>query len=178
VPARAPPKREIPVGGLAFSPRDGRFLVVAWADGVVNLWDADTGQAVRSFGQHHFNWGVAFSPAQPLLAVGGADAHTGRGEVQLWNWQTGTLVRTLADHSGIVLSVAFSPDGQRLASAEGMGDNLVHLWATASGEELLQLRGHAGSVFAVVFSPKGDSLATGGADGVVRQWLSAPAGDK
>ena len=46
------------------------------------------------------------------------------------------LVRTMEGHSGYVFSVAFSPDGQYLAS--GSGDNTVKLWSTPGRERPLQ----------------------------------------
>jgi WD40 repeat protein len=77
-----------------------------------------------------------------------------------------------------VLSVAFSPDGQWLATgsddylrgefARFAGD--VCLWDTASGVQLLRLSGHRGSVWGVAFSPDGSRLASGSSDATVRVW--------
>lgn len=69
---------------------------------------------------------------------------------------------------GSVYSVAFSPDGQILASggvAEGEGGaGEVVLWDAHDGTLLRRLLGHEGAVHSVAFSPDGTTLASGGGD--------------
>ncbi|PSB16097.1 hypothetical protein C7B76_12410, partial [filamentous cyanobacterium CCP2] len=65
---------------------------------------------------------------------------------------------------GFIHSIAFSPDGQLLAT--GGDDNLVHLWQIADGQPKLSLRGHTSRVWAVAWSPDGHVLASGSED----QW--------
>jgi WD40 repeat protein len=81
------------------------------------------------------------------------------------------LVATLAGHAEIVYAVAFSPDGQRLAT--GSFDKSVKLWDAATGKAVRTLAGpggHQNLVLCVAFSPDGKLLASGGADNQVRLW--------
>jgi len=75
---------------------------------------------------------------------------------------------TLKGHSGPVASVAFSPDGKRLASASK--DQTVKVWNAATGQETLTLKGHSTSVLSVAFSPDGKRLASASNDGTVKVW--------
>ena len=76
--------------------------------------------------------------------------------------------QTLMGHRAGIRSVAWSPDGQRLATASW--DLTARVWDAATGRELLALEGHASGVLAVAWSPDGLRLATGSADGTVKVW--------
>jgi tetratricopeptide (TPR) repeat protein len=84
-------------------------------------------------------------------------------------------IYTLSGHSSSVLSVAFSPDGQWLAS--GSGDKTIKIWSVTRGKELHTLRGHSEFVTAVVFSPDGKWLVSGSDDRTIKIW-SLPSGDE
>ncbi|MBD1925639.1 serine/threonine protein kinase [Trichocoleus sp. FACHB-90] len=73
--------------------------------------------------------------------------------------QTWRCVQTLKGHSKWVRSVAFSPDGQLLAS--GSQDETIKLWQPSTGKEIHTLTGHFIRVSSVAFSPDGQILASG-----------------
>jgi WD40 repeat protein len=71
-------------------------------------------------------------------------------------------------HAMRVDGIAFSPDGQLLAS--GSADNTIKLWDTASKREVRTLAGHNGGIKAVAFRPDGQWLASGAIDGNIKFW--------
>jgi WD40 repeat protein len=81
--------------------------------------------------------------------------------------------RTLTAHTNWVNAVAFSPDGQILAS--GSADKTIKLWRVSDGEPICTLKGHSQSVRTVAFSPDGQTLASGSADRSVKLW-QVPSG--
>jgi WD40 repeat protein len=82
--------------------------------------------------------------------------------ITIWDTTSGRELLKFKAHTGRVLSVAFSPDGSRLAS--GGDDRTIKLWDTASGQELRTLKGHTSHVRCVAFSPDGSRLASGSDD--------------
>ena len=113
------------INSVAFSP-DGKRLASAAGKGPgdgggeIKVWDAETGQELHTLPAGGTS--VAFSPdgrriagagKRPIDRLGGP---SGSGEVKVWDAETGRELLTLQGHTSDVWNVAFSPDGQRLAS--------------------------------------------------------------
>jgi WD40 repeat protein len=88
----------------------------------------------------------------------------------LWDVASGRELRTFTGPGrGLVDAVAFTPDGQRLASV-GCWERGVFLWDVATGKEVSPFPRHYGEVKAVAFAPDGKLLATGSADCTIGLW--------
>lgn len=125
------------------------------------------GNAVRS---------LAFSPDSTHLVTGtgGLSGHADQ-RLRLWDVSSGDLVNETAQQAGIIWDIAFSPEGQVLASAQG--DDTVRLWRGSDLSPLGQLK-MSGQVNSVAISPDGQRLAAGVAEsdgGVVYLWDLATA---
>jgi len=75
---------------------------------------------------------------------------------------------TLDVHLGEILCVAFSPDGQTMAS--GSGDSTVRIWDITTETPDAKCEGHKGWVLCMAWSPDGSMLATGSMDNTIIIW--------
>jgi WD40 repeat protein len=159
-----------PVYGVAFSPV-GNTLASAHYDGTVKIWDIELGRTevvnALSFQAHnHPVLAVAYSADGRLLAsAGGRDQEN---NLCVWEAATGKSIRKVFIPLGVMRSVAFNPDGRRLACAAGRS---VALWDVETGRELRTIRS-VDRAFRVAFSPDPDShwLATVCEGQIVRLW--------
>ena len=99
-------------------------------------------------------WTVEFSPVDASLIASAGESHV----IKLWNLKNDT-VRTLRGHTGIVNSIAFSPNGELLASVSD--DRTIKLWSVHSQQNITTLQDRT-PYRSVAFSPDGQLLATGG----------------
>jgi|GEM_PF-896353 len=153
------------VTSVAWSP-DGQQLASGGADNSVRLWDGHSGALLHTLVGHKGYidsvTSVAWSPDGNLLAASSDNT------VRLWDGHSVSPLHTLEGHTGAVYSMAWSPDGQQLAS--GGADNTVRLWDGHSGTLLHTLVGHTDRVTSVAWSPDGNLLASGSSDNTVRLW--------
>lgn len=104
----------------------------------------------------------------PVVALGDAGAAWQQSAAAGAGGNAALIFPQLGHPSGPTMSVAFSADGRRIASAGA--DNTIKLWDAASGREMRTLAGHTGMVASVAFSPDGRLLLSGGFDKMIRLW--------
>ena len=149
-------------GRAVLSP-DGQILAMGMgAGGQAELWDAASGQPLRTLTDNTAVQAVAFDPAAARLVTAGPST------LRLWNISNGQLLGTLggpAGPNGPINAVAFSHDGARLATAGANGT--AQIFNTASGVSKLTLTSTT-PLLAIAFSPDDKRLAMAGQDGLTR----------
>jgi WD40 repeat protein len=164
---------------LAVSP-DGTLAAVATSLGIA-LYDLSARQFVRVLAPARGVERVAFSPDGRLLAAGvfvgrttdreergGVQMETSRVKIAIRLWQVadGAAIGTFDAHNSSIYGLAFSPDGQLLAS--GGHDDSVKLWRVSDGA--LRFSFTHPRVFDVAFTPDGALLAATGNEPFIPLW--------
>jgi WD40 repeat protein len=138
------------MNSIAVSP-EGKRLATSGYDGIVRIWDTETGNLERALVGHEGSVaGLAWSPDGKYLASAGYfNAH-------VWDTATGMTVRILRGKYGVSL-VAWSPDGTKLLTGGG-GSGQLALWDVAAGKRLVETE-YGNPIGSIAFASTGDHVA-------------------
>jgi WD40 repeat protein len=169
------------VGAVAFAP-GGPFIFTGGADRKVRIIGS-LGSRRPLTGHTDAVCALAFSPSGGFLDVGFLATGSFDGTARLWEYDVGEKIRggdyipflnsvrqthTLRGHRGVVMTVAFAPDGKVLATG-GM-DATIRLWDVSTGKQKHVLAGHRSWVNGLAFSKDGKLLASASSDATVKLW--------
>jgi len=168
------PNKRVPIQH-AFS-HDGVLVAEASSVDWVGIWSTLNGANLGKFTISSIASCVAFSPDSHWIAAGSGDDHdqgwagfsqaVRRGSLMVWEVESRRPVLALEHLPFNVWSVAFSPDGTRLAAAMGIyGEpggpfGIVRVWETKGWTVVSELRGHSHCVWAVSFNADGTRIAS------------------
>ncbi|MCI5132837.1 MAG: hypothetical protein D3904_15300, partial [Candidatus Electrothrix sp. EH2] len=145
---------------IAISP-DSRTLACSPGKNV-QLFDITTGKRIKTLPSGHVAEDTTFSFDGKQLVF--ASANT----VRIWDIKNNRESHVLIGHSDRVRNVAFSPDGNQIASASY--DKTIRFWDSKTGKEVKVLQGHTAPVETIAFSANGKRLASSSYDNTVRIW--------
>jgi WD40 repeat protein len=141
---------------------DGRRLSAKTKDGVVSLWDTETGARIASLHDEADLIHPSFDPSgQHILTVAQSIA-------VLSSAKTGAELVRLQDHRDRILSVGFSPDSRRIFTVSK--DRDTRIWDNASGRLFAVLKGTDTDIMDAQFSPDGTRVVTRTQNHSVQLW--------
>jgi len=167
-----------PISYITYTP-DGNQLITSDYRGYIHIWDASTGKLISSIMAYKNGIStMALSPdGRHVAAVGSLtslndsqDETIGSLEIGIWDFKTGEKIFSLSGHITQVLSIAFSKDGTRLASASYDGN--VIIWDASSGKTHIAFKvtESINCYLNLLFNGDGTRLITSDACGNIYFW--------
>jgi len=152
---------------------DGKLALTGSKDGILILWDCESGMEVRRLtGPATEPLRVVFSADGKRVAVASKD-----GSLSVIDAQTGKQVQKFPGHRDPALAVMFLPDGKRVVSGAGGVDDTIRVWNIDTGKEMTQVRfAKSANIYALAFSNDARWALTGHASDV-KLWETATGKD-
>ena len=160
---------------LAWAP-EGRYIASAGTGANVYVWNASTGQTVHIYKDHSRLWPIVFTlawdPDGTRIASACSSASLDK-RIHIWKVATTEAVTYYDASYGLtphfsVSSLAWSPDGMKLAAA--CGDKTIRLWETETGRLVSKYSYRSDAVYQLAWSPDSRYLASAHADQVICIW--------
>jgi WD40 repeat protein len=160
---------------VAFSP-DGKWVATAGGDRDVRIWDPATGKEIRTLkGEGQYVTAMAVSPDGKYVLAAGDDR-----DLRVYDAATGEVKQTVEFRLfGGLRSLAFSPDGKRLATGAENGQVRLYIYpdfVSAGAPEYWSQQDNEGSSNFLVFSPDSKQLLRSGPDAVKVYDVPQPGG--
>jgi WD40 repeat protein/tetratricopeptide (TPR) repeat protein/tRNA A-37 threonylcarbamoyl transferase component Bud32 len=143
---------DAPIGNIAWNADGTRMAYACNAPARIRVVDTTDFRTVETLNLLALPHSFDLSPDGARAVVSGIE-----DALQIWDIESGELLRTLQGHTGRVEHLAWSPDGTRLASCGA--DRSLRLWDPETGKQVMTWNTFASGVVRVAWSPDGLSLA-------------------
>ncbi|KAF9067642.1 WD40-repeat-containing domain protein [Rhodocollybia butyracea] len=154
------------VRAIAFAPNRDQLVVSGTMDGLVQVWDTQTGKLVTGPLKGHSQYvrSIAFSlDGKHIVSLSHEAVH-------VWDARMGTEIIAVPTPMGSkAYSVAFAPNREHIVV--GYDDTMLRIWNVQTGALVsAPIDGHTGAVLSVSMSPDGMRIVTGSGDKTIRVW--------
>ena len=145
---------------------DSQLVAGGSADGIIQVWDANTGEQIYLFTEHTKPVEeVVFSPDRKKLVSASTDQ-----TVKVWSLVgVGGKLESTISHESPVYTVSYLSNGNSLVT--GSADRLIRIWNTQTyTEQQNPLKGHKDQVSVLDCSSDSQIIVSGSPDGTVFVW--------
>lgn len=140
---------------------DGHKAISGGVDGVLKVWNLESGQSQDLKSHNDTIMGVAITPNGKKAISGGVD-----GVLRIWNLETFQF-HTLDAQTDIIWDVAITPDGKKAIT--GNNDGTISIWDLETEESHI-LQSHSNRTNSVDISLDGKKALSGSTDGELKLW--------
>jgi WD40 repeat protein len=158
---------ETEVNTIALS-LDGKKVASGSNDGVLRLWDVDTGKVIAKWTGHKGKISSVCWNRGGQVVSGSYDD----GTVKVWDVESRKT--TLAIETGLsgAGAVIYSPDTTMIATGghKKGSEEYIKIWDVKTGKLIANLKGHTNDVYCLAWTADGKTLISGSDDHSIRTW--------